>query len=185
MALQGAFAAHQAAFERLGVAARTVRRPEQLDGCDAVVLPGGESTTMSKLLVSSGLFDVLADRLADGMAVFGTCAGAILLATKVADGRADQRSFGVLDVAVRRNGYGRQVDSFQTDIDVRGLDTPFGATFIRAPVIETVGDGVAVAATVEENAVMVTAGSVMATTFHPELGGDDRLHRMFVDTIGR
>lgn len=161
-----------------------MRRPSDLDGCDAVVLPGGESTTMSKLLVSSGLYDVLGERLAGGMPALGTCAGAILLATKVADGRGDQRSFGVLDVAVRRNGYGRQVDSFEADVEVAGLDTPFRATFIRAPVVETLGDGVQVDAVVGENAVMVRNGAVVATTFHPELGGDDRIHRLFVDLVG-
>lgn len=184
LALQGAFAVHQRMLEGLGVETVAVRQPRHLDGVDALVMPGGESTTMSKLAVSTGLFDPLAERLADGMPAFGTCAGAILLATNIAEGRADQRDFRTLDIDVRRNGYGRQIDSFETEVDVDGLDAPFHATFIRAPIIERVGPGVQVLATVGENAVFVRAGSVMATTFHPELGADDRLHRLFIDSIG-
>jgi len=120
---------------------------------------------------------------AAGMPAFGTCAGAIMLATHIASGRADQRDFETLDIDVRRNGYGRQIDSFETEIDVDGLDAPFHATFIRAPIIERTGDGVQVLAAVGDNAVFVRAGAVMATTFHPELGADDRLHRLFLDAI--
>lgn len=183
LALQGAFAAHQRMLEGLGVSTVAVRRPEHLDGVTALVIPGGESTTMSKLAVSTGLFGPLADRLATGMPAFGTCAGAIMLATGIAAGRTDQRDFRALDIDVLRNGYGRQIDSFETDVEVAGLDRPFHATFIRAPIIERVGPGVRVLATVGENAVAVSAGAVMATTFHPELGADDRLHRLFVESI--
>ena len=183
LALQGAFSAHQTIFERLGVSTVAVRQPKHLDGIDALVIPGGESTTMSKLAVSTGVFEPIAERLAAGMPAFGTCAGAIMLSNHIADGRSDQRSFGAIDIDVRRNGYGRQVDSFETDIEVDGLDGRFHATFIRAPIIDAVGDGVQALATVGENAVFVRAGAVMATTFHPELGADDRLHRLFLDAI--
>ena len=168
----------------LGVPAFTVRRPEELARCDALVIPGGESTTMSKLAVSTGLFDVIAERLAAGMPAFGTCAGAIMLSNHIVDGTPDQRTFGVLDIDVRRNGYGRQVDSFETDIDVEGLDAPFHATFIRAPVIDSAGPAVTCLDRASATGpCRVRAGSVMATTFHPELGSDDRLHRLFVDAL--
>lgn len=185
LALQGAFAVHRSMLEGLGARTVAIRQPKHLDGIDALVIPGGESTTMSKLAVSTGLFDPIAERLADGMPAFGTCAGAIMLATHIADGRPDQRDFETLDIDVRRNGYGRQIDSFETDVTVDGLDAPFHATFIRAPVIERTGPGVQVLARVGENAVFVRGGAVMATTFHPELGADDRLHRLFVESIER
>src|SRR5207248_7794443 len=129
---------HAQALADLGADALEVRTPDSLAAVDALILPGGESTTMSQLLESSGLFDVVASRLADGMPAFGTCAGMILLANEVLDGRADQRSFGVIDVAVRRNAFGRQVDSFETDLAVDGIDGgPFHAVFIRAPVVRS------------------------------------------------
>ncbi len=181
LALQGAFALHQQAFDRLGVTSRAIRRAEQLDECDALVLPGGESTTMSKLLVGSGLFDAIAARLDAGMPAFGTCAGAILLASDVLDGRPDQRRFAAIDVAVRRNGYGRQIDSFETSIELEGDDASFHAVFIRAPVIESVGDDVHVVASVNGRAVLCEQGAVTIATFHPELADDDRLHRRFVE----
>ena len=142
LALQGAFAAHELALAGVGVATAQVRTPNDLAGVDALVMPGGESTTMSRLLDTSGLFDDLKARLSDGMPVFGTCAGMILLAADVLDGRPDQRSFGAIDITVQRNGYGRQVDSFETDIDVDGLAEPFHAVFIRAPKVVVVGAGV-------------------------------------------
>ena len=132
LALQGAFRAHTRTLADLGVGTRDVRTPEDLDAVDALVMPGGESTTMSRLLTSSGLFDQIKARASEGMAVFGTCAGMILLATEVLDGRPDQRSFGAIDLTVRRNGYGRQLDSFETDLDVTGLAGPFHGVFIRA-----------------------------------------------------
>ena len=170
-------------FGRLGVDTVAIRQPRQLDECDALVIPGGESTTMSKLAVSSGLFDAIAERLGGGMAAFGTCAGAIMLANHVAGGRADQRCFGALDIDVRRNGYGRQIDSFEIDLEVTGLDDPFHAVFIRAPIIAQSGAGVSSLAFVDDNPVFVRQGAIMATTFHPELSGDDRLHRLFVSTL--
>lgn len=182
--MQGAFAAHQAIFERIGVSTRAVRQHAHLDGVDALVIPGGESTTMSKLSISLGIFDAIAARLAEGMPAFGTCAGAIMLAETIGDGRSDQRSFAALDIGVRRNGYGRQIDSFETDLSVSTFDAPFHATFIRAPIIETVGDGVEILAEARDLPVFVRQGSVMATTFHPELGEDERIHRYFLSLIG-
>ncbi|MFM7093438.1 MAG: pyridoxal 5'-phosphate synthase glutaminase subunit PdxT, partial [Actinomycetota bacterium] len=148
LALQGAFSSHERAFARAreGVTTRQVRLPRDLDGVDALAMPGGESTTMSQLLESSGLFDAIGARIASGMPVFGTCAGVILLANSVLDGRDDQRSFASLNVTVRRNGYGRQIDSFESNIEVMGLEAPFPAVFIRAPIIESVGADVHVLA---------------------------------------
>jgi len=185
LALQGAFAAHATVLARLGVEPREVRTPDDLERCDALVMPGGESTTMSKLLETSQLFDPLGKRIADGMPVFGTCAGMILLAAQVEDGRPDQRSLGAIDITVRRNAYGRQVDSFETDIALRGLDAPFHALFIRAPRISRIGADVEVAAEHDGAAVLVCSGAVMAAAFHPELTDDDRVHQMFLDMVER
>ncbi|MEO5724562.1 MAG: pyridoxal 5'-phosphate synthase glutaminase subunit PdxT [Ilumatobacteraceae bacterium] len=180
LALQGAFDAHQAALHACGATTAQVRTPGDLAGVDALVMPGGESTTMSRLLTTSGLFDPLADRLASGMPVFGTCAGMILLATEIIDGRPDQRSFNVIDIAVRRNGYGRQIDSFETDIVVVGLERPFHAVFIRAPKVERAGAAVEVLAEHEGVPVLVHQGSVFVASFHPELTDDARLHQLFL-----
>ena len=184
LALQGAFAAHEQALTRCGVVTRQVRQPADLDGIDAIVLPGGESSTMSKLLLSSGLFDVMKARLHDGLPVFGTCAGMILLAADVLDGRPDQRSFGVVDVVVRRNAYGRQNDSFETDIAVDGLDHPFHAVFIRAPKMESAGDGVEVLARHEGVTVLARQGVVTVAAFHPELTDDASVHDLFLRSTG-
>lgn len=185
LALQGAFAEHVTALRRLGADAVEVRRPDQLGSVSALAMPGGESTTMSRLLGTSELFEPLAARIAAGMPVLGTCAGMILLARRVLDGRPDQRSFGALDATVRRNGYGRQVDSFEADLVVEGLlDGPFHAVFIRAPVIEEVGPGVHVLARDPAGRpVLVRQGHVWASSFHPELTGDLRIHRLFVDDV--
>ncbi|HEY2812155.1 MAG TPA: pyridoxal 5'-phosphate synthase glutaminase subunit PdxT [Acidimicrobiales bacterium] len=184
LALQGAFATHATMLRGLGAEAREVRTPAELDGVDALVMPGGESTTMSLLLDSSDLRDPLAERLAGGLAVLGTCAGMILLATGVLDGRADQRSFGVLDIDVRRNGFGRQVDSFESDLSVSEFDgAPFHAVFIRAPVVERAGDGVEVLASLEGKPVLVRQGRLVAAAFHPELSDDDRIHRLFLEGV--
>lgn len=180
LALQGAFAAHEHALVGLGVDTAQVRTPADLARVDALIMPGGESTTMSRLLETSGLFDDLKARLSDSMPVFGTCAGMILLATDVLDGRPDQRSFGAIDLSVQRNGYGRQVDSFETDIDVAGFDTPFHAVFIRAPKVVAVGTGVNVVASHDGVPVLALQGHVMVASFHPELTGDDRLHALFL-----
>lgn len=185
LALQGAFSSHQQAFERVreGVRTRQVRLPRDLDGVDALAMPGGESSTMSQLLGSSGLFDAIATRIASGMPVFGTCAGVILLAKSVLDGRDDQRSFAALNATVRRNGYGRQIDSFEADIVVAGLHAPFPAVFIRAPIIESVGTDVEVLATHGGVPVAVATDRIVGITFHPELTDDLRLHGLFVDRI--
>ncbi|MDO8389289.1 MAG: pyridoxal 5'-phosphate synthase glutaminase subunit PdxT [Actinomycetota bacterium] len=180
LALQGAFVAHERALRSLGVSTRQIRTPADLANVRGLVMPGGESTTMSKLLDSSGIFDEMDRLLADGFPVFGTCAGMILLAREVLDGRADQRSFGVIDIGVRRNGYGRQVDSFETDIPVQGLSAPFHAVFIRAPKVERVGDGVQVLAQYEGVPVLARQGNVTVASFHPELTADARLHEQFL-----
>ena len=184
LALQGAFAEHAAALEALGAHAVLVRDADALAGLDAVVLPGGESTTMSMLLDSSGLRAPLAERLADGLPVFGTCAGLILLARDVADGRPDQRGFAVLDVAVVRNGYGRQRDSFEVPLDVPAIGPrPFPGVFIRAPRVSRTGTTVEVLARVDGDAVLVRQGPILAAAFHPELSGDLRLHHLFLERV--
>ena len=182
LALQGAFARHLQVLGGLGAATTEVRTTEDLLEVDALVLPGGESTTMSMLLDSSGLHDAVADRITNGMPVLGTCAGMILLARHVADGRPDQRSFAAIEIDVLRNGYGRQVDSFEADLDVAGLDEPFHGVFIRAPVVEWVGDGVEVLGTVDGRPVLCRQGAVVVASFHPEMSGDGRIHRRFLDT---
>jgi 5'-phosphate synthase pdxT subunit len=146
-------------------------------------MPGGESTTMSRLLTSSGLFDQIKARASEGMPIFGTCAGMILLATEVLDGRPDQRSFGAIDLTVQRNGYGRQLDSFETELDVAGLDAPFHGVFIRAPLVTATGDAVEVLAAHEGVPVLVRQGRVMASSFHPELTADNRLHEHFLELV--
>ncbi|MGA1629535.1 MAG: pyridoxal 5'-phosphate synthase glutaminase subunit PdxT [Ilumatobacteraceae bacterium] len=183
LALQGAFAAHTEVVRRLGREPREVRLPHDLDDCEALVMPGGESTTMSKLLETSQLFDPIAKRIADGMPVFGTCAGMILLASNVLDGRDDQRSFAAIDIDVRRNAYGRQVDSFETDLTLSGDAEPLHAVFIRAPRIERMGSNVMALAEYDGAPVLVRSKSVMAASFHPELTDDDRVHRMFLELV--
>ena len=185
LALQGAFARHAAALEALGADALLVRRPDQLAGVDALVLPGGESTTMSMLLESAGLFDPIAERLAAGLPTLGTCAGMILLGAEVLDGRPDQRCFAAIDVSVRRNAFGRQVDSFEADLPVAGIDgEPFHAVFIRAPFVERAGPDVEVLASVEGHPVLCRQGAVTAAAFHPELSDDLRIHDQFLKEIG-
>jgi len=186
LALQGAFAAHQLRLTELGVAHRQVRTVTDLEDIDALVMPGGESTTMSTLLSTTGLFDAIKARLTDGMPVFGTCAGMILLATDVLDGRPDQRSFGAIDLTVRRNGYGRQVDSFESDLVVSGLgagSAPFHGVFIRAPKVEAIGPAVEVLAEHDGVPVLARQGNVLVASFHPELTPDHRLHGLFVDSL--
>lgn len=181
LALQGAFREHAQVLDALGAHPVEVRGPDDLAGVEALVLPGGESTTMSLLLGSSGLFPAVAAALADGIPTLATCAGLILLATTVRGGRPDQRTFGALDVAVDRNGYGRQIDSFEAALRVAGLgEEPFPAVFIRAPLISSTGAGVTVLATVDDCPVLVRQGHILAATFHPELSGDLRLHQLFL-----
>ena len=184
LALQGAFAAHERALVHCGASTRHVRLSVDLDGLDALVLPGGESSTMSKLLLSSGLFDAVKGRLHDGLPVFGTCAGMILLAADILDGRPDQHSFGVLAIAVRRNAYGRQNESFETELDVDGLDRSFHAVFIRAPRVESSGPAVEVLARHDGAPVVARQGTAVVASFHPELTDDTRLHQLFLHHAG-
>jgi pyridoxal 5'-phosphate synthase pdxT subunit len=190
VALQGDVREHARALADAGAMPVEARVPSDLAGADAVILPGGESTTMSLLLGSSGLFDALAERLDDGLPAFGTCAGMILLARDVLDGRPDQRGFGLMDITVRRNGTGRQVDSGEADIAVAGLrghcreGAPFRAVFIRAPVVEATGAGVEVLARDDGgHPVLCRQGRLLAASFHPELTGDGRLHELFLEGI--
>ena len=179
LALQGDVREHERALTRVGATPVPVKHPEQLDEIDAVIIPGGESTTIGKLLTRFDLFEPLRRHIHDGMPAFGTCAGLILLSASVAEG--SQPLLGVLDVMVRRNAFGRQNESFEADLDVTGLDEPFHAVFIRAPWVEKVGEGVEVLASVDDHPVMVREGHVLAGSFHPELTRDDRIHRMLVD----
>ena len=184
LALQGAFREHREVLDALGADVVEVRQPHQLSGVDALLLPGGESTTMAKLLDSSGLFEPVRGLVRDGVPTFGTCAGMILLAREVVDGRADQHGFDVLDLRVRRNGYGRQVASFEADLDVDGLrGGPFRGVFIRAPYVERTGDDVDVLARHDGVPVLVRHGSIWASSFHPELSGDLRLHELFLQEV--
>lgn len=193
LALQGDVREHLAALTACGVDAVPVRRPAELAAVDGVVLPGGESTTMSRLLVTFGLLEPLRGRIAAGLPAYGSCAGMILLAREVRDGRPDQEQLGGLDVVVRRNAFGRQVDSFETDLRFDGVPgDPVRAVFIRAPWVEETGPGVEVLATVPHTAdagaaagraVAVRQGAVLATAFHPELTGDLRVHALFCDLV--
>ena len=184
LALQGAFREHREVLDALGVESIELRTAEPLGAIDALIMPGGESTTMSRLLDTSGMRDALGARLRDGLPVLGTCAGMILLARDVLDGRPDQVSFGTIDIAVRRNGYGRQRDSFEAPLEVRGLTgAPFPGVFIRAPSVERVGDAVEVLASLDDVPVLLRHGSVWASSFHPELSGDLRIHQRFVDEL--
>ena len=185
LALQGAVTNHADALTQLGAHPVPVRRPEHLDELDAIILPGGESTTMSMLLSSSGLFEPLNAALHDGLPCLGTCAGMILLATDVLDGRADQRQFGVVDLSVRRNAWGRQVDSFEADLSVVGLaGDMFPAVFIRAPRVERVGGDVVVLAEFDGEPVLCRSGSTVVASFHPELSDDLRIHQLFLEGVG-
>ncbi len=183
LALQGAFAAHAEILDGLGVPNLEVRTHDQLQQVDALIIPGGESTTMSMLLDRSGLIGPLEERLRDGLPVLGTCAGLILLSTRILDGRPDQHALGSIDLDVRRNGYGTQLDSFETDIAVAGFDSGFRAVFIRAPVVERAGDSVEILAMVDGHPVLCRQGSVTVAAFHPELSNDNRIHRSFVERV--
>ena len=187
-ALQGDVREHLQALARLGVDAFGVRRPEELERCDGLILPGGESTTMYKLARTFDLLEPLRRRVDEGMPTFGTCAGMIMLADHIRDGIEGQETVGGLDITVRRNAFGRQVDSFETDLDFTDLGDPVHAVFIRAPWVEETGEGVEVLARVRGGAadariVAVRQGPLMATSFHPEVGDDDRVHGLFVDLV--
>jgi 5'-phosphate synthase pdxT subunit len=186
LALQGDTREHLAALREAGAQASTVRRASELDAVDGLVIPGGESTTMSHLLREFDLLEPLRKRLADGMPAYGSCAGMILLATEILDAGADGReavALGGIDMTVRRNAFGRQVDSFEGDIAFEGLDGPAHAVFIRAPWVERVGPDVQVLARADDHVVAVRQGRVLATAFHPEMTGDRRVHKLFVDVV--
>jgi pyridoxal 5'-phosphate synthase pdxT subunit len=184
LALQGAFREHIVALEALGVTAVAVRLPEQLEGCAGLVIPGGESTAIGKLMETYGFYEPIRQRHADGMAIWGTCAGAILLARCVLDALPGQRALELMDMTIRRNAYGRQVESFESELDVAGIEGgPFTGVFIRAPWIESVGEGVEVLARHGERIAAAREGRLLATTFHPELTGDVRIHRLFVEKV--
>lgn len=185
LALQGDVREHLRMLGAAGARAMPVRRPAELAALDGLVLPGGESTTIAKLARIFDVLEPLRAAIAGGLPVYGTCAGMILLADRVLDGTVDQETFGGLDATVRRNAFGRQVDSFEGPVEVRGLDSPFHAVFIRAPWVEEVGESVDVLATAAEHPVAVRQGRLLATSFHPEVTGDDRLHRLFVDDVVR
>jgi 5'-phosphate synthase pdxT subunit len=187
LALQGDVREHLAALAECGVVARPVRRPEELDSVDALVIPGGESTTISRLAEIFDLAQPIRKRIAGGMPAYGSCAGMIMLADEVLDGRPDQEPFGGLDVTVRRNAFGRQVDSFESDLDFAGVGTVH-AVFIRAPWVERAAAGVEILARVEGGPadgtiVAVRQGNLLATSFHPELTGDTRVHAFFVEMV--
>ena len=183
LALQGAFREQVETLEALGAVTSLVKTPEQLAGVGAIVLPGGESTTVDMLLDSSGLRTPLREALRDGLPALAVCAGLIVLSREVVDGRADQQPLGLIDVTVRRNGYGRQRDSFETALTVSELTGgPFPGVFIRAPVVERVGPGVEVMAEHDGHAVLGRDGNVLFATFHPELAGDLRIHQLFLDS---
>ena len=178
--MQGAFAEHMRSLQASGARTRLVRTEADLDGLEGIVLPGGESTTMTMLMERVGLLEPLRKAIAGGLPVFATCAGMIVLARDVADGMADQKGMGLLDIAVRRNGYGRQVDSFEAALQVRGMNgKPFPGVFIRAPLVESTGKA-DVNASYEGRPVAVKQGRILAFCFHPELSGDLRLHKEFV-----
>jgi 5'-phosphate synthase pdxT subunit len=188
LAVQGDVREHARVLDGLGAVVRTIRRPSELVGIQGLVLPGGESTTMDKLVRAFDLLAPLRALIADGLPVYGACAGLIMLADRIADGRPDQQTLGGLDVSVRRNAFGRQVDSFEEDIAFTGLDGPVHAVFIRAPWVEDMGGGVEVLARVEHGSaagriVGVRQGALLATSFHPEVTGDTRVHEMFVEIV--
>ena len=192
LALQGDVREHLAALERLGVATTRVRRPEEVEAVDALVIPGGESTTMAKLARSFEVLEPLRKSIKAGLPVLGTCAGMIMLADRVLDGAVGQETLGGIDMTVRRNAFGRQVDSFEGPVHVAGLAEPVHGVFIRAPWVESVGQGVEVLARVDHagaeagaagRIVAVRQGHLMATSFHPEVGGDSRVHGLFVDLV--
>jgi 5'-phosphate synthase pdxT subunit len=186
LALQGAFIEHEKILTRIGVEAVEVRLPGQLDNLDGLIIPGGESTTIGKVARRWGLLEPIRTFAQSGRPLWGTCAGMILLAREVVDGPADQPLLALMDVTVRRNAFGRQVDSFEADLAVPALgDEPFHAVFIRAPLIERVGEGIKVLAQLDDGTIVaVRQGNLLATAFHPELTEDDRFHRYFLSLSG-
>ena len=188
LALQGDFREHMVALAEIGIGAVAVKTAEEIASIDALVIPGGESTTISKLAKSFNLFDLISDRISNGMPTYGSCAGMILVAKSIQDPASGQDSFGGIDMVVKRNAFGRQVDSFEADLDFKGITEPkVRGVFIRAPWVESCGPNVEVLAKVEiegnSHPVAVREGKVLATAFHPELTGDFRVHRYFVEEI--
>jgi 5'-phosphate synthase pdxT subunit len=186
LALQGDVREHVSSLIACGVDPVSVRRSTEIDQIDALVLPGGESTTIAQLAEVFGIYDQLKSRIAAGMPVYGSCAGMILLADEILDAKAGQKTFGGLNITVRRNAFGRQVDSFESDISFNdGSSDLIKAVFIRAPWVEKVGVGVEILASVENHAVAVRSKTLLATSFHPELTGDHRIHRYFIEEVAR
>ncbi|MQY11925.1 Pyridoxal 5'-phosphate synthase subunit PdxT [Streptomyces sp. RB5] len=184
LALQGDVREHLAALESAGATGTTVRRPEELAAVDGLVLPGGESTTISKLAIAFGLMEPLRERVRAGMPAYGSCAGMIMLADKILDPRSGQETIGGIDMIVRRNAFGRQNESFEAAVDVAGIEGgPVEGVFIRAPWVESVGARADVLARHGEHAVAVRQGNLLATSFHPELTGDHRVHRLFAAMV--
>ncbi|MFM2033006.1 MAG: hypothetical protein RLZZ297_1771 [Chloroflexota bacterium] len=181
LALQGAFIEHEAMLQGIGVPTRQIRLPRDLDGIERLIIPGGESTTIGKLMVMYDLLQPLRDRINAGMPTWGTCAGAILMSRRIVDGRPDQPSLQVMDIETRRNAFGSQLDSFEVDIEMTGLDAPFHTVFIRAPILENPGPTCSVLARLADGRIVAARqGHLLATSFHPELTDDDRIHRYFL-----
>lgn len=183
LALQGAVSEHIAMLNKLGVEALAVKNVEEIKNIDGLILPGGESTTMGRLITKFNLAPIIKKRINEGMPVYGTCAGMILLAKRIKNN--EQFSLDVLDVTIVRNAFGRQVDSMEIDLDVIGLDSPFHAIFIRAPVAIELGSGVEALASVDEGIVFARQGNIFASSFHPELGNDVRIHKMFLESVAK
>ena len=186
LALQGDVREHIEALSSCGVEALVVRRASEIESIDALVLPGGESTTIAQLAEVFGIFDLIKNKINNGMPVYGSCAGMILLADQILDAKEGQQSFGGLDITVRRNAFGRQVDSFESDISFNdGSDELIRAVFIRAPWVEKVSDSVKVLASIDNHPVAVRSKTALATSFHPEITGDLRVHRYFIEQVAR
>ena len=186
LALQGDVREHIAALRSCEVEAVAVRRASEIESIDALVLPGGESTTIAQLADIFGIFDLIKNKINNGMPVYGSCAGMILLADQILDAKEGQKSFGGLDITVRRNAFGRQVDSFESDIAFAdGSDELIRAVFIRAPWVEKVSDSVQVLAAIDTHPVAVRSETALATSFHPEITGDNRIHRYFIEQVAR
>ncbi len=185
LALQGDFREHIATLEACGADAIAVRTIGELERCDALVIPGGESTVMQKLAVNYGLFDPIKKLIANGFPVFGTCAGLIMLADEIIDGIEGQAGFGGLPVAVRRNAFGNQLDSFETDLEFTGIEgEPIHAAFIRAPIVERIGDGVEVLSKLSDGRIVaVRSGNLLGISFHPEVTGENRVHEYFLKMV--
>ena len=186
LALQGDVREHIDSLLTCEVEAVSVRRASEIESIDALVLPGGESTTITQLAEVFGIFDLLKNKINSGMPVYGSCAGMILLADQILDAKQGQKSFGGLDITVRRNAFGRQVDSFESDIAFDdGSDQRIRAVFIRAPWVEKVSDTVQVLASIDSHPVAVRSKTALATSFHPEITGDNRIHRYFIEQVAR